>query len=110
MKRIFLLSAILTMALGIPLAFALCPYIPGDVNGNGQTNGIDVTFAVGYFKGGAVPPIHCDMCPQPIPFYAAGDVNGNCVFNGQDITFMINFLGGGPGQIEFCPSCPPDVR
>jgi hypothetical protein len=87
-----------------------CDYHVGDINGNGQTNGIDVTYAVGFFKGGAIPLIDCGSpigpCPQTSPFYAAGDVNGSCVFNGIDITFFVGYLKGGPGLI-FCPSCPP---
>jgi hypothetical protein len=84
-----------------------CPYLVGDINGNGQTNGIDVTYGVGYFKGGPVPPIRCDMCPQTAPFYAAGDVNGSCVFNGIDITFFVGYLKGQQPALLFCPTCPP---
>jgi hypothetical protein len=84
-----------------------CPYVLGDINGNGQANGIDVTFAVSYFKGGAPPPIVCDNCPeQGQQLYAAGDVNGNCNFNGIDITYMVGYYRGGPG-FSPCPSCPP---
>jgi len=88
-----------------------CPYLPGDINGNGVANGLDVTFAVTYFKGGAAPPNICDCRPDvpAYPFYAAGDVNGNCVFNGVDISYMVGFFWGGPG-ITSCPSCPPMAR
>jgi hypothetical protein len=84
-----------------------CPYLAGDINGNGQTNGIDVTYGVGYFKGGAIPPVRCDMCPQPAPFYAAGDVNGSCVYNGIDITFFVGYLKGQQPGLLYCPTCPP---
>jgi hypothetical protein len=103
MKRIIVFVAAIFLFAGIPLSIALCPYVPGDVNGNGQFNGMDVTYAVVFFKGGHVPPIQCNMCPQPIPFYAAGDFNGNCVFNGVDITYIMH-----GGQVRYCPSCPPD--
>ena len=103
MRRILFAVLALIMLLNLPFAIALCPYVPGDVNGNGQFNGIDISYAVNFFKGGAVPPIHCDMCPQPSPFYAAGDFNGNCLFNGVDITYIIY-----GGDLSFCPSCPPD--
>jgi hypothetical protein len=32
-----------------------CIYLPGDINGNGAANGIDVTYGVGYLKGGNLP-------------------------------------------------------
>lgn len=84
-----------------------CAYVPGDINGNGQANGIDIGYGVNYFKGGPVPPITCPTCPQTPPFYAAGDVNGNCSFNGIDISFYVNYLKGIQPALQFCPSCPP---
>jgi hypothetical protein len=83
-----------------------CDYQIGDINGNGTTNGIDVTYGVGFFKGGTPPPIACDMCPQTAPFYAAGDVNGSCVFNGIDITYFVVYLKGG-ASLRNCVDCPP---
>jgi hypothetical protein len=62
-----------------------CQYLAGDINANGQANGVDIGYAVNYFKGFGDPPlIDCfPFCPQtPNPFFAAGDVNGNCTFNG----------------------------
>jgi hypothetical protein len=85
-----------------------CAYVPGDINGNDQANGIDVTYGVGYFKGGAAPPIICTDCPNPgETMYAGGDVNGNCAFNGIDITFFVSYLKGGQPALLFCPTCPP---
>jgi hypothetical protein len=92
------------------LAFdTLCHYTPGDINDNGETNGIDVTYAVVYFKGGAVPPMNCyPFCQDaPNPFYAAGDVNASCSFNGLDVTYFVSYLKGGPNPLFYCPSCPP---
>jgi hypothetical protein len=83
-----------------------CSYQIGDINGNGQTNGIDVTYGVSFFKGGNPPPISCPTCPETNPFYAAGDVNGNCVFNGIDITYFVSYLKGG-AALRSCPDCPP---
>jgi hypothetical protein len=105
MKRVFLLSLAI-LALTISIASGLCPYVPGDINGSGTANGIDAVYAVSYFKGGSVPPIRCDMCPQPAPFYAAGDVNGDCVFNGIDIAFWVHRPPDVP--LRYCPSCPPN--
>jgi hypothetical protein len=87
-----------------------CEYLAGDVNNSGIANGIDVVYAVSYFKGGAPPLVNCARpagpCPQASPFYAALDVNGSCSTNGIDITFYVSFLKGGPAII-CCPSCPP---
>ena len=87
---------------------SICPYTPGDVNGDGGFNGLDVVYMVAFFKGGSAPAIDCHpYCPyEPNPFYAAGDVNGDCVFSGLDIVFFVNILNGGP-HISFCPECPP---
>ena len=87
-----------------------CDYTPGDINGNGSVNGIDIVFAVNYFKGLPVfPPTDCHtICPTtPNPFYAAGDVNGNCAFNGIDITYFVRFLKLQIPSLLFCADCPP---
>jgi hypothetical protein len=89
-----------------------CDYVVGDINGNGHANGIDVTFAIYFFKGGNAPLVDCGSpvgpCLQASPFYAAGDVNGNCQFNGVDIAWFIYYISWrGPG-LRHCPSCPPD--
>ncbi len=86
-----------------------CPYMPGDVNGNGSFNGLDIVYMVSFFKGGPAPGIDCHpYCPnQPDPFYAGGDVNGDCVFNGLDIVYFVTFLKGWLPEIHYCPDCPP---
>lgn len=86
-----------------------CDYIPGDINGNGSPNGVDIAFAVEYFKGRIIPPDACDCRPDtPIyPFYAAGDVNGNCAFNGADIIYFVGYLRGQRHQLRYCPYCQP---
>ena len=82
-----------------------CDYIVGDINGSGVTNGVDIVYAVRYFKGGEPPQYVCD-CPSVGPMYAAGDVNGSCSFNGSDITYMVNFFKGG-AELAPCPYCMP---
>jgi hypothetical protein len=84
-----------------------CQYVVGDINGNGALNGIDVSYGVGYFKGGSVPPYTC-LCNGDT-WYVAGDVNGNCVFNGIDITYMVAYFKGGAAPV-YCPSCPPIIQ
>jgi len=85
-----------------------CDYVPGDINGNGNMNGIDIVYCVSYLKGGSAPPIGCDCPPIPYPFYAAGDVNGSCVFNGIDLTFYVAWAKGLQPELFFCPGCPPN--
>ena len=84
-----------------------CHYVPGDVNSSGTFNGIDVTFMVGYFKGGTIPPYMCP-CPPGNEWYVAGDVNGSCAFNGVDVTYAVGYFGGGPAPVP-CPDCPPET-
>ena len=86
-----------------------CQYIPGDANGNGSTNGLDVTFMVNYLKGGPMaPPDQCN-CPPYGTVFVAADANGNCSFNGLDVTYLVNYLKGGPNAPDGCPSCPPGL-
>jgi hypothetical protein len=85
-----------------------CPYTIGDANGNGAFNGLDVTYSVGYFKGGPPPPFNCN-CPPHGVWYVAGDVNASCSFNGLDVTYMVAYFKGGPTPNP-CPDCPPSVR
>jgi plastocyanin len=82
-----------------------CEYVPGDVNGNGTANGLDVSYFVNYLKGGAAPPDHCD-CPPHGHIYAAADANGNCAVNGLDVSYMVNFFKGG-APIMHCMDCMP---
>jgi hypothetical protein len=89
-----------------------CVYTPGDINNNGDVNGVDVGYGVNYFKGfGPPPPIDCGTpvgpCPEASPFYAAGDVNANFTFNGVDITYFVNYLKGIGPPLSFAPDCPP---
>ena len=82
-----------------------CDYIPGDVNGNGWVNGIDVTFFVAYLKGiGSPPPDSCDIGQGR--FYVAADANGDCSVNGIDVLYMVNYFKGGP-EILHCPDYSP---
>jgi hypothetical protein len=97
--------------MSVPVTFRIggpiCHYVVGDANHSGVFNGIDVTYSVGYFKGGPPPPYSCD-CPPHGMFYAEGDVNGSCVFNGIDVTYMVSYFKGGPLPIP-CPDCPPVI-
>ncbi|MEM4260020.1 MAG: M14 family zinc carboxypeptidase [Candidatus Woesearchaeota archaeon] len=81
------------------------PYVPGDVNGNGKANGIDVTYFVSYLKGGAAPPYYVNTSNGR--FYPAADANGNCQVNGIDVTFLVNYFKGVQPRILYCPDYPP---
>jgi hypothetical protein len=83
-----------------------CGYVTGDANDDGGYNGLDVVYAVNYFKGGD-PPVYdeCD-CPEGGFWYVAGDVNASCDFNGLDITYGVSYFKGGDAP-QPCPECPP---
>ena len=82
-----------------------CDYIVGDVNNSGDYNGLDVTYSVSFFKGGAAPPFECECAPGDI-WYVAGDVNNSCSYNGLDVTYGVAFFKGGAAP-EPCQDCPP---
>jgi hypothetical protein len=87
--------------------YELCSYIPGDINGSGETNGVDIVFAVRLFSNfDGPPPYACDCPANNYPFFPAGDVNGNCSFNGIDVTYMVAYFKGG-ANLSYCPTCPP---
>jgi len=86
------------------IAISHCDYVIGDINDNGQLNGIDITYGVNYFKGYPPPPNSC-FCDGHT-WFISGDVNGDCQFNGMDIVFLVNYLKGGPPWVP-CPACPP---
>lgn len=83
-----------------------CIYIPGDANGSGSTNGLDVIFMVNWFKfwPPSQPPDSC-YCPPHDWIYSAADANGNCSFNGLDVVYLVNYLKGtGPAPVG-CEDC-----
>jgi hypothetical protein len=82
-------------------------YVVGDVNNNGTFNGVDVVYAVSYFKGG-LPPPYGVLCGSTV-WFVAGDVNGSCDFNGVDVTYMVSYFKGGAFP-QPCPICPPVLR
>jgi hypothetical protein len=82
-----------------------CDYVVGDVNDSGTLNGLDVTYGVSYFKGGALPPYECECTPGNT-WYVGGDVNGSCTYNGLDITYLVTYFKGGSDPLP-CADCPP---
>jgi hypothetical protein len=72
-----------------------CDYLIGDISGDGQRLGGDVTYGVRYFKGvGATPKDSCFMDSTGAYIYVAGDCNGNCEFRGSDITRLVAYFKG----------------
>ncbi|OQX91270.1 MAG: hypothetical protein B6D58_08605 [candidate division Zixibacteria bacterium 4484_95] len=85
-----------------------CDYIPGDINGDGEIMGLDVTYGVRYFKGlGDPPPDSCWNDSSGAYLYAAGDVNGSCEFSGSDITYLVAFFKNYLDELLWCPWTPP---
>ncbi|UCE67719.1 MAG: VCBS repeat-containing protein [Candidatus Zixiibacteriota bacterium] len=82
-----------------------CGYVTGDVNGSESYNGLDIIYAVNYFKGGPPPPYECE-CTAGNTWYVVGDVNASCGFNGLDITYGVSYFKGGPPP-QPCADCPP---
>ena len=66
-----------------PVEF-VCDCRPGDANGNGVYNALDITYLINFlYKHG----------PAPVPYaLCSGDANCNCVINALDITYLINYL------------------
>jgi C1A family cysteine protease len=93
----------------IPLILSVqspgCNLIPGDINGNGHVNGVDIIYAVKYLRGNSPAPDSC-YCGTYGYLVASGDINGDCLFNGPDITYMVNFFKGGMELIP-CAECWP---
>ena len=48
---------------GVEGGAAGCDYVVGDVNGSASYNGLDITYAVNYFKYGNPGPAPCGDCP-----------------------------------------------
>jgi hypothetical protein len=87
-----------------------CSYTPGDVNGDDQVLGGDVTFSVRFFKGlGSNPSDSCWNDSTNSWLFAAGDVNGNCEFRGSDITLLVAYMKGVAEELYYCPQTPPVV-
>jgi len=94
----------------LDLAFAIsteaCDCEPGNCNGDGTINILDVTYLINYlYKGG----------PAPIPYaLCSGDPNCDCIVNILDVTYLINFLyKGGPPPCscqDWLAACGPPLR
>jgi len=87
------------------LYFSPCFYTCGDANNDNTFDGLDIVFAINYFKGpGAEPPYSCN-CPGYGSPRLAADTNGDCRFSGIDVTYGVNFLKGRGPAPRRCPGC-----
>jgi uncharacterized protein (TIGR02145 family) len=90
--------------------YPFCPYLLGDINGDDQRIGGDVTFGVRYLKGmGSQPPDSCandSVATANHSLYVAADANGNCEFRGSDITRLVAFFKGN-ASLQNCRFFPP---
>jgi hypothetical protein len=88
-----------------------CSFMLGDINGDTQLLGGDVTYGVRYLKGIGNPPVDsCFLDSVGGWFYASGDVNGNCEFRGSDITRLVAYFKG-TTSLSFCHFTPlPPLR
>ena len=85
--------------------YEACSIVPGDANGNGEFNGLDIIYGVNCLKGlGPCPDEWC-YCPNKGYVLASADCNGDCIYNGLDITYGVNWLKGlgpAPGTCIEC--------
>ena len=81
----------------------MCDCVPGEADGNGNYNILDVTHIINYlYKNG----------PMPTPYAAcSGDADCNCTLNILDVTHIINYLyknGAEPCSCEaWVSTCGP---
>jgi Zn-dependent metalloprotease len=89
-----------------------CNYVPGDVNGNGEARGSDITLLVAFLKRLAPPPDSCHI-PYQINgqdwFYVAADYNGDCIVSGADVIWGVAYYKGFKPEIRHCPHFSPSL-
>lgn len=84
-------------------------YIPGDINGDENVMGNDVTYGVRYFKQIGNPPPDSFQLPDESWLYAALDCNGSCSNSASDVTYLVMYFKGlhDPNCIRWCADLPP---
>lgn len=86
------------------------PYTLGDMNGDQQTSGSDISFGVSYHHGQGIHPpdsLYHFMQPGDDYLYMAADANGDCRNSGADITYLVGYFKGKVLALRFCPLLPP---
>jgi hypothetical protein len=86
-----------------------CDYVIGDISGDNQRLGGDVTYGVRFFKGtGTAPRDSCYLDSTSTYLYVAGDCNGNCEFRGSDITRLVAYFKG-TAVLRYCHYFPTSL-
>lgn len=90
--RMWSMAAATTWALSASAATAQLALVPGDVNGDGIVNALDLALVASNWGNG----------------YGPGDANGDGIVNGQDIALIAsNWLKTGPTFQQVVDSLPP---
>jgi len=84
-----------------------CDFVPGDISGDGNVIGGDVTYGVQYLLGGPPPPDSCWLASNSSWLYSAADVTGDCIFIGGDISYLVSYFIGSGNSPQWCPETPP---
>ena len=83
----------------------VCDCEPGNADGDGPINILDITYLINHLYQGGEAPIPYAIC--------SGDPNCNCAVNILDVTYLINFLyKGGPAPCtceEWLSACGPPL-
>lgn len=91
-------------------AVGVCPYVPGDVNCNGECRGSDLTYLVAFFNGGSTKPncLCTDLNNTYVAFWVTADYNDDCIISGADVTYGVRYFKGlGPAP-DPCNAFPPN--
>jgi hypothetical protein len=92
-------------------AVAVCPYVPGDVNCNGECRGSDITYLVSALGGSSPAKPNClctDLNNVHTAFWVTADYNGDCQIMGSDVTYGVRYFKGlGPAPVP-CSDFPPN--
>jgi hypothetical protein len=89
-----------------------CQYLPGDVNDDGQVDGLDLKLLVECIKlTNMPPPQRCfnGALPRDHSLYVAADANGDCRIGTGDITRLCRHLMGRV-SIGYCRLFPPTLK
>jgi len=83
------------------------PYIPGDVDHDGDVDADDAQYLSDWIYGIGPPPPYSIPGTMP-PFYPAADADGDCQIGSiQDVMYLLNYVNSGGPPPLFCELYPP---